>query len=202
VSEQSEVTPARRPVFLVIALVALGIVGLKTATEGFAYVEIVRNPASALGTLGGEAAEDIMKRAFIDGVLSIAHVALPLGLAEVLLGLLLLGVVSRALFARRASPWFALQVILANAAVLIIGYALWQPVRGRLVEAWVHGGMEQRPAAISQVDFDRLMRLKAWWTFRFQLGLQLAVLGLGGLAVTRRSAREVLARPEPTTEEH
>jgi hypothetical protein len=200
VSEETEETPARRPVYLVIALVALGMVGLKTAAEGFAYVAIIQNPfSSALGTLSAD--QDTMQRAFIDAILSISHVALPLGLAELILGSLLVVVTSRALFARRASPWFALQVILANIAVLIVGYALWQPVRAHVVDAMVSGGIEQRPAAISPIDFDRLLRLKAWWTFRFQLGLQLAVLGLGGLAVTRRSARQVLARREPSTSE-
>ena len=199
-SDESREPTARRPIYLVIALVALGMVGLKSAAEGFAYVAIVRNPFSpALSTMSGDAVQDLVRRAFIDGILSIPRVALPLGVAELLLGAVLVFVSTKALFARRASPWFAFQTILANAAVLVVGYALWQPVRGRVVDAVVASGVEQRPAAISPVEFDKLIRIKAWWTFRLQLGLELAVLGLGAFAVTRRAARQVLTRQEPST---
>ena len=52
-------------------------------------------------------------RAYVDGVLSIAKIALPVGIAQVILGVLLVAVSGKALFARRASPWFAVQVIAA-----------------------------------------------------------------------------------------
>jgi len=196
-AQQSAETSARRPAYLAIALVALWLVGMTTAAEGFAAMEIVRNPfSSAFGTLSGEVAQDLVKRAFVDGIISISKVALPVGLAQLVLGALLVGVSTKALFARRASPSFALQTIVANAAVLIVGYALWQPVRAQVAEAVVTSGVEQRPSNVSQKDFDRLVRLKTWWTFRFRLGLQLAVLGLGALAVSRRAAREVLSGPE------
>lgn len=201
-ADPNEESTPKRPIFLVIALVTLWLVGMTAAAEGFAAIEIVRNPfSSAFGSLRGDATQDILTRAFVDGVISISKVALPLGVAHVILGALLVAVSSKALFARRASPWFALQVIAANMAVLVAGYALYQPVRSRVVEAIVASGVEQRPATISPTDFDKLVRLKSWWTFRFRLGIQLAVLGLGAFAVTRRSAREVLARPEPSPTE-
>jgi hypothetical protein len=186
----------------VIALVTLWLVGMTAAAEGFAAIEIVRNPfSSAFGSLRGDAAQDLLTRSFVDGVISVSRVALPLGVAQIILGALLVAVSSKALFARRASPWFALQVIAANVAVLIVGYALYQPVRGRVVDAIVSSGIEHRPQSIAPADFDKLVRLKSWWTFRFRLGIQLAVLGLGALAVTRRSAREVLGRPQPSPSE-
>jgi hypothetical protein len=197
VADPNEDSSPKRPIYLVIALVTLWLVGMTAAAEGFAAIEIVRNPfSSAFGSLRGDATQDLLTRSFVDGVISVSRVALPLGVAQVILGALLVAVSSKALFARRASPGFALQVIAANVAVLIVGYALYQPVRGRVVDAIVSSGIEQRPSAISPDDFNRLVRLKSWWTFRFRLGIQLAVLGLGALAITRRSSREVLARPE------
>lgn len=200
-SGESEQSP-RRPAYLVIGLVALWLIGMTTAAEGFAAMEIVRNPfSSAFGSLGGDAAQELVKRAFVDGVISISRTALPLGVGQLLLGALLVAVSTKALFARRASPTFALQVILANIAILILGYALWQPVRGRVVDAIVASGIEQRPPSVPPSDFERFVRMKSWWTFRFRLGIELAVLGLGALAVSRRAAREVLARAEPSTSE-
>ncbi|MBI3200051.1 MAG: hypothetical protein IT377_15310 [Polyangiaceae bacterium] len=189
----------KRPIYLVIALVTLWLSGMTAAAEGFAAIEIVRNPfSSAFSSLRGDAVSNVLSRAFVEGVISVAKRALPVGIAQVILGALLVAISSKALFARRASPWFALQVIAANVAVLIVGYALYQPVRGRVIDAIAESGLEQRPEAISAADFDKLVRLKHWWTFRFRLGLQLAVLGMGALAVTRRSARQVLTHAEPS----
>ena len=192
----------KRPVYLVIALVTLWLSGMTAAAEGFASIEIVRNPfSSAFSSLRGDALQGLLSRAYVDGVLSIAKIALPVGIAQVILGVLLVAVSGKALFARRASPWFAVQVIAANVAVLIAAYALYQPVRHRVVEAIATSGIEERPAGISATDFDKLVRLKHWWTFRFRLGLQLAVLGMGAFGVTRRTARDVLTRQAPSPSE-
>jgi hypothetical protein len=202
VTEPSGNALPKRPLYLVIALVTLWLSGMTAAAEGFAAIEIVRNPFSAaFSTLRSDAQQEVLTRAFVDGVASVGKVALPLGIAHVLLGALLVAVASKALFTRRASPGFALQVIFANMAVLIVGYALYQPVRAHVVKAIVVSGVEQRPAAIAPADFDKLVRMKSWWTFRFRLGLQLAVLGLGAMALTRRSAREVLVQSEPAPSE-
>lgn len=200
--ETSSETATRRPIYLVVALVALWLVGMNNTAEGFAAIEIVRNPFSgAFGSLAGQALDSVIKRAFVEGIGAVAKVALPIGVAQLILGGLLVAVAAKALFGRRASPSFALQVILANAAILAVGYSLRQPVRERVVEAVVASGLEDRPSNIPAADFDRVVRAKWWWSFRIGLGLQLAVLGLGALAITRRSARDVLAGPEPSPSE-
>jgi len=199
VADPSDDSAPKRPIYLVIALVTLWLSGMTAAAEGFAAIEIVRNPfSSAFSSLRGDPVSNVLSRAFVEGVITVSKKALPVGIAQVILGALLVAISSKALFARRASPWFALQVIAANVAVLIVGYALYQPVRGRVIDAIAESGLEQRPEAISAADFDKLVRLKHWWTFRFRLGLQLAVLGMGALAVTRRSARQVLTHAEPS----
>lgn len=198
-ADPSDDSAPKRPIYLVIALVTLWLSGMTAAAEGFVAIEIVRNPfSSAFSSLRGDPVSNVLSRAFVEGVITVSKKALPVGIAQVILGALLVAISSKALFARRASPWFALQVIAANVAVLIVGYALYQPVRGRVIDAIAESGLEQRPEAISAADFDKLVRLKHWWTFRFRLGLQLAVLGMGALAVTRRSARQVLTHAEPS----
>lgn len=198
-ADPSDDSAPKRPIYLVIALVTLWLSGMTAAAEGFAAIEIVRNPfSSAFSSLRGDPVSNVLSRAFVEGVITVSKKALPVGIAQVILGALLVAISSKALFARRASPWFALQVIAANVAVLIVGYALYQPVRGRVIDAIAESGLEVRPEAISAADFDKLVRLKHWWTFRFRLGLQLAVLGMGALAVTRRSARQVLTHAEPS----
>jgi len=202
VADDSEETNPRRPIYLVVALVALWLVGMNSAAEGFAVIEIVKNPFSgAFGTLAGQAVEGVLKRAFVDGITSMSRVALPLGIGQLILGAALVGVCAKALFGRRASPGFALQVILANAAILVVSYSLRQPVRERIVNSVVASGVEERPSNVSPTEFDRLVSAKWWWSFRVGLGLQLVALGFGAIAITRRSARAVLARAEPSTSE-
>ncbi len=201
-SAESNETTGRRPFYLVIALVTLWLVGMNSAAEGFAVIEIVRNPFSTtLSALGAQALDGVLKHAIADGIAHSSRVALPVGIAQLILGLMLVTVSAKALFGRRASPSFAVQVIVANAAIVIVGYALRQPVRASVVDAVATSGVEERPPSISPADFNRLVRAKWWWSFRVRLGLELVALGFGAIAITRRSARAVLARPEPSASE-
>lgn len=192
----------RRPIYLVIALIAMWLVGMNTAAEGLVAIQIVRDPfSSASPALGAADPDAILRAAWMEAIAVNARVTLPLGVAQLILGALLVLISARALFGRRASTSFALQVLLANAALLLVGYALREPVRGSVVNAVVASGIEQRPAGISPKDFEGVVRSKLWWTFRVMLGLQLGTLALAVVALTRRSAREVLAPVEPSAGE-
>lgn len=192
-SEERETGP-RRPIYLVIALVAMWLVGMNAAAEGWVAIEVIRNPLTlAPSAMGAPDVESVVRAAFVAALTETSRVNLPLGIAELILGALLVGVAAKALFGRRASPSFALQVLMANAAVLVLGYALRQPVRERVVEAVVQSGIEERPSGVTQQEFARIIRTKWWWSFRIGLGIQLMVLGLAAVAVTRRSARELLS---------
>lgn len=192
---------ARRPFYLVIALVTLWLVGMSTATEGMGVIDSLRNPFSTLYSLLGSQTVEVMRQATANGIAHTSKSALPLGIAQLMLGILLVGVAFKGLFGRRASVSFALQVIAANAAIAIVGYALRQPIRGSIVDAVVANGMEARPSGVTATEFERRMRIHWWWQFRVKLGLELCALGFGAIALTRRSARAVLARPEPSTSE-
>jgi hypothetical protein len=187
---------------LVIALIGMWLVGMNSAAEGWGVIQVIRDPLLAAPSAVDKAdLEAMVRAAFVTALADNARVNLPLAIGELIVGGLLVVVAAKALFGRRASPSFALQVIVVNAAVLVVGYALRQPVRGRVVEAVVASGVEERPKGSSPEAFAASLRTKTWWMLRFGLGLQLVVLGLSALAVTRRSARELLSPAEREAEE-
>lgn len=192
---------ARRPFYLVIALVTLWLVGMNAASEGLGVIEILKNPFSTLFSLLGSQSLELMRQATANGVAHTSRVALPLGIGQAILGIMLVAVAFKGLFGRKASVSFALQVIVANAAIAVVGYALRQPIRGSIIDAVAASGVETRPPNMTASEFDRRTRIQWWWQFRVRLGLELAALGFGAIALTRRSARAVLTRPEPSTSE-
>ncbi len=199
-----ETQSPRRPVYLVIALLAMWLTGMNAAAEGWLAIEVLRNPlVAAPSSVGAPDIDSVVRAAFVAALADNARHSLPLGIADLILGTTLVIVAAKALFGRRASPSFALQVIGANLVVLIVGYALRQPVRERVVESVVQSGLEERPAKVEAAEFQSLVRTKWWWSFRVHLGLQFAALSLSAFALTRRSARELLApeSSDPAPEE-
>lgn len=195
-SERQHDGVPRRPIYLVIALIAMWLIGMNTAAEGLVAIQVARDPFSAATPPLGADSEALLRAAWVEAIAAHARVTLPLGVAQLILGALLVFVAARALFGRKASTSFALQVIGANAALLVVGYVLRQPVRGHVVDAMIATGMDARPSGISPREFNQLVRAKLWWTFRVLLGLQLGALALAALALTRRLAREVLTPAE------
>jgi hypothetical protein len=173
---------------------------MNTLAEGYLTIEVARDPfASVVSTLSGQGLEDVVKGAFFDALAKHSRTSFPIGVAQVLLGGLLVFVSVRALFGRRASTSFALQLVLANAALLITAYVLREPIRGAIVDAVAASGLERRPSGVSAKEFDELLRLHWWWRLRIGFGIQLTALLLSGFALTRRTARELLTRPQPST---
>ena len=198
-SERQSDGSQRRPVYLVIALIAMWLVGMNTAAEGLVTIQIVRDPFSGASPILGATDPDALHRAaWMEAIATHARVTLPLGVGQLILGSMLVLISARALFGRRASTSFALQVLFANAALIAVGYALRQPVRGSVVDAVVASSMEQRPGGMSAREFAELLRAKLWWTFRVLLALQIGTLALSAVALTRRAARELLAPAEPS----
>jgi predicted cation transporter len=186
-------------VYLVAALIALWLIGMNTLAEGYLTVEVVRDPfASVVSPLSGGGLEDVVKAAFFEALAKHARTSLPLGVAQILLGGLLVFVAVRALFGRRATG-FTLQLVLANAALLVAVYALREPVRGAIVDAVVRSGLEQHPSGMSAREFDHMVRLQWWWRLRVGFGVQLTALLLSAFALTRKAARELLTGVEPST---
>ncbi len=191
----------RRPVYLVIALVAMWLVGISTMFDGYVAIRAVRDPLSAATWAVGSDSRAVVVKALVEGTSQHPHTSLPIGIAQILLGGLMVLVSIKALVGRRASTSFALQVLAANAVLMIVAYALQLPVRGGIVDAVVASGLGKPPSGMTLAHFRRLQRIEAWWSFRLGLAMKVGVLALCAFALTRRSARRVLAPAEPHPEE-
>ena len=195
VSNSSPQDSAKRvPALFVVAMVTMWLLGMHAITEGVRAIDIVHSPLSeSLAPLDGDSISDAAQRAFIEGVAQHANVTLPLGIAQLLLGALLAVVSVRALFGRRGSLSFALQVVAANALLAVVGHVLHNPVRGSVIDAIVASGIAQPPAQFDPAEFDALLRTNLQWGFRFWLTAQLAGFGFVAFAVTRKSVRRLFA---------
>lgn len=186
--------------YLVVALITLWLTGMNVLKEGYRTVEIIHDPlTSTASPLSGHGIEDVINATFFDALAKNGKTSLPIGIAQVLLGGLLVFVSVRALFGRRASTSLAIQLVLANAILLSVAYAMRQPIRAAIVNAVATSGFEQQPSGISAQEFDRLVRFHWWWRLRVSFGVQLLALILSGFALTRKAARELLTPAEPST---
>jgi hypothetical protein len=184
----------RVPTLFVIAMIMMWLLGMHAITEGVRAIDIVRSPLSeSLAPLDGDSISDAAQRAFVEGVVQHANVTLPLGIAQLLLGALLAVVSVRALFGRRGSLSFALQVVAANAVLAVVGHVLHNPVRGSVIEAIVASGIAEPSAQLERAEFDALLRTNLQWGFRFWLTAQLVGFGFVAFAVTRKSVKQLFA---------
>lgn len=178
-----------------LALLAMWLVGMNQAAEGYIAIRAIHDPLSVLpSSVSGE----VMVQAFVNAMGAHARLNLPIGIAQLLLGAGLMLVAMKALIARRVSLSFALQMLLANGLLLAVSYALRVPVRGAIVDQVVAGGLGPPPSGVSAEEFARVARVQLWWSFRIALGLELATAALSAFALTRRAARALLAPTEPS----
>jgi hypothetical protein len=170
------------------------LLGMHAVTEGVRTIDIVRSPLSeSLSSYDGNDMGDAAQRAFVQAVSQHASVTLPVGVAQLLLGLLLAFVSIRALFGRRGSRSLALQLLTANALLALVGYLLHDPVRKGVVEAIVAQAAVERPPNMGRLQFEAMARTNLRWGFRFWLAAQLLGFGFAAFVMTRRSVRELFA---------
>lgn len=197
---ESPARTERRPVSVAIALIALWFIGMNVAGEGFATMELVRDPFWSVSLMDSSMGA-VRWRAYMEATRAHANVLLPIGVAELLLGGLLVFLSVRALISRRLTPSLFLQIVAANAALAVLAYVLREPVRGAIIDALVRSGLEERPSGISPAQFSDLLRTKLWWSLRAALGLQLVTLTVSAWAVVRRSSPQpatTLGTPDPS----
>jgi hypothetical protein len=179
----------------VVALLVAWFVGLRTAHEGYVVMSIASDP------LVGDslALAPNLRDAMVQGIVDTAGVAVPIGLAQLMLGGLLMVLAAIALFRGRVSMTFALQILVANALLAVLGHVLGQPVREAMVLTLAESpellGVDA--AGVSQQELVQVYRL----AFHLGLAIQVGVLGLLALAFTRPTARAFLrAAPRPHEE--
>ncbi len=192
---------SRAPVVFVVALITMWLLGMHAVIEGVRAIDIVRSPLSeSLSVFEGKEFSDAVQRAFIEGVSAHAGVTLPVGIAQLLLGTLLALVSIRGLLGRRGSLGFALQILAANAVLVLVVYLVHDPVRGSVIEALVAELVSQRPPEITPSEFESVSRTSLVWGFRFSLSAQLVGFAFAGFVMTRKSVRHLFDKAEKSHE--
>ena len=190
-------TVFRVPTLFVVALITMWLLGMHAVIEGVRAIDIIRSPLSeSLSSFDSNNVADAAQRAFVEGVSKHSGVTLPLGIAQLLLGALLAIVSIRALFGRRGSRSFALQVLAANALLAVVGYLLHDPVRAAVVESIVVGVLDQRPPELGRAEFEAAARTNLMWGFRFWLTAQLVGFGFAAFVMTRRRMRHLFSHSD------
>jgi len=177
-----------------MALITMWLLGMHAVAGGLRAIDIVRSPLSeSLASFDSDDLGDAAQRAFVRGVNNHAETALPLGVAQLLLGTLLAVVSARALLWRKGSRSLALQLLMANALLAVIGYVLHDPIRRSVVEALVAFLARHPPAEAPPSEYVELARTNLRWGFRLWLTAQLSGFTFAGIMLLRRPGRELFA---------
>lgn len=177
--------PRRRPLLMSTGLLLTWFVGFRGLQEGWTSVELIKQPLSV------DSLEwpDAVKAAFQEGMQAHAQTALPLGIAQGLLGLVLVIVAGGSLLSGRLPLRFFLQLLGVSGALAVLSYWLEAPIRAQVVDA-----LAQTPGLIDSGELDATMRDSVIrWGFHLGLLLHLGTLVFAMIAVTRPSARQFLA---------
>ena len=186
--EQPAEQSPRRPVYLVLALVALMLAGFQISYEGYEAVRAAHDPFF-IGQLtqGMDELTEAVKKAQLEAIAAHAGALVPIAVAKLVLGSALLAFAARGLFGR-ASISLMIQLTLGNMLALGLGFALGSPVRAAMAQAvagWDHAEAAQMSHLVP-------------WMFGMWLVIQLATLGLCVFGLSRPAARLSL---EPAPEQ-
>jgi hypothetical protein len=182
---------SKRPVYLVIALLLVWMVGLFGATEGCQTIDVLHHPESVRVALERMSDIETSKRqeALIDTVLRFRQTVTPLAIGQLLLGSLLTFTAGLTLLGRGQARKIALQAIIVYALFLPLDYVLRRPMRAVAIDAIAQGltfpPLEEGTSTPEASD----LRVVYWWAYRGALGAQLTILALGIFAMTRPRVR-------------
>jgi hypothetical protein len=172
---------SKRPVYLVIALLLVWMVGLFGATDGCQTIDILHHPESVRTALGRMNDLETTKRqeALIDTILRFRQTVTPLAVGQLLLGSLLTFSAGLTLLGRGQARKIALQAMIIYALFLPIDYVRRRPMRAVAIDAVAEGGLfpplEEGAASPEASD----LRVASWWAYRSALAAQLTILAVG-----------------------
>jgi hypothetical protein len=170
-----------------VALTLAWFLGLTTVQEGYVALRIARDPLAVDSLrLPSEVSE-----ALVNGLLECSRSALPLALAQVMLGAVLVIVSAGLLFGLRVPLDFAVQAIGANWVLTGVAYYLNEPVRRGIVTALV---------SLQSAENSGLQQQAYAWGFRIGLGLHLLALAFSAGVLTRPTVRRFFTYPAPPRE--
>ncbi len=176
-----------------VGLMVAWFLGLRSLQEGWTSVQLVRDPLAVEGLEWPEP----VREALLQSMQANAQIALPLAVAQVVLGLVLVTLASASLFMARLPLRFFLQVLAVSAGVTIVGYWLGEPMRDSVITALV-----DLPDVVQAGELDESSRYALFrWGFRISLALHLTALAFCAFTLTRRSARAFLAAVTPPRSE-
>ena len=190
-SPPSSRAPLKRPVYLVVALLLVWVVGLFGATEGCQTIEVLHRPEVARKDSGriGDAEMARRREALIDTVLTFRKTVTPLAVGQLLLGSVLTLSAGLTLLGRGHARRLALQAIVIYALFLPVDYLVRRPMRASAIDT-IADGATFPPISSTGPSADVLdQRVFFWWVYRSALGLQLAILTLGVFVMTRPRVR-------------
>lgn len=164
------------------------VLGITVFGQGAFGVETLVRPASvaSLRALAPASLGDVEQRALADALLANARVMLPLGVAQVALGGLMIVAAVRAAFVRRSASGFALQVVLANVLLAAAELLVGGPVRQAVTEAVLTSGLDPQIEAA-------LVRHAWLLQARYLIGPVTLLFCAFALARWRRREREAAA---------
>jgi len=186
---RSEKRPPKRPLLMSFGLLVAWFLGLRSLQEGWTSIRLVRDPL----TIEEVGWPEPVREALLQSMQANAGVALPLAVAQLVLGLVLVTLAGASLFAARLPLRFFLQLLAVSALIAVVGYWLGEPTRRAVISALVHV-----PDVMDSSELDESSRYAVFrWGFRFSLALHLAALAFSAFALTRRSVRDFLASAAP-----
>ena len=166
-------------------------IGLGEATEGVGALQVLADPWFSVGE--PSPAVDALLAAMRENY----AVLLPLNIARLLVGALMVGVCVAALVSWRLSIGLALQTLAAAGSLTVLAYILERPLRAPRLDALLaqDSALVNHPPPLDPRDIE-----SAGWLVA--LGGQLLALALCAIALTRPRTREFLAARAARREEH
>jgi hypothetical protein len=177
-------------VYLVVALLLVWVVGLVGTTQGCQTVEILHRPDVARSENSRGTDAELTRRggALIDTVLAFRSTVTPLAIGQLLLASLLTLSAGLTLLGRGHARQLAIQAMVVYALFLPLDYLVRRPMRASTIDAFADGSTFPPATALSSPEIAD-QRVFLWWIFRGALGLQLVILTLGLVAITRPRVR-------------
>ena len=187
---------ATRPWYLVAAMITTWLIGFHGVTTAYNTAAFLRSGtlpdvASALARVHGGDVMDFaafFQAVQLEAVSAASATTFPLAVAKALLSAVLVIASGLAMGGRRGARVFALQALLANAALTVLEYLLTRGVRTAWIDALVRAAQtlpDMMPDREAYTNKDVLL-----WVARLQvLFLNLFGLALGVLVLTRKRTK-------------
>lgn len=187
----------QRPWYLVAAMVLAFFAGAQGMTTGCSNAMFLREgrvPDVAAAAQAAKSGLDVMdfaaliRAAELSSMFAHRHVAFPLGIAEAMLGGLMVLASGMAMGGRKGARSLAIQALAANALFAIAAFTLTRGMRAGWIEVVTRAAEALPPGSPQRGAFANGQALV--WVTRIKLGFfDLGPLALGLLALTRARTR-------------